>query len=110
MRARELLEDYNLNLESDLNNLLIAAKGNGLQQIQTKDIVDQLYGMGYSVNVNSILPLLSDNPAIMNATPEMISLTAPEGATGDGAEDVEDGEARVSDMASQAAEKAMKKD
>lgn len=79
MRAREIIqEDYNENLESDLNNLLVAAKANGLQQVQTNDIVDQLYSMGYSINVNSLLPLLSENPMVMNATPEMINMTAPE--------------------------------
>jgi hypothetical protein len=80
MRARELLEDYNQSLESDLENLLIAAKGNGIQEVQTQDIVDQLYKMGYSVDVNSIMMLLSNSPTVMNATPEMITLTAPEGS------------------------------
>ena len=80
MRARELFEDYNQNLESDLNNLLIGAKGNGAQQVSTQDIVDQLYSMGYSVDINSIMSLLSNNPAVMNATPEMITMTAPEGS------------------------------
>lgn len=108
MRARELIEDYNQSLESDLNNLLIAAKGNGLQQVSTNDIVDQLYGMGYSVNVNSILPLLSNNPTVMNATPEMINMTAPEGgAQGDDTTD-QDNTEKVKDLASQSAEKGIK--
>ena len=104
MRAREILqEDYNQSLQSDLNNLLVAAKGNGLQQIKTQDIVDQLYGMGYSVDVNSIMSLLSNNPTIMNATPEMIAMTAPEGATGDaGGTGDQDSASRVRDMAAQA--------
>ena len=107
MRAREILqEDYNQSLQSDLNNLLVAAKGNGLQQIKTQDIVDQLYGMGYSVDVNSIMSLLSNNPTTMNATPEMIAMTAPEGATGDagdaGGTGDQDSASRVRDMAAQA--------
>jgi vacuolar-type H+-ATPase subunit C/Vma6 len=109
MRARELLEDYNVSLESDLNNLLIAAKGNGLQQVKTSDIVKQLYGMGYSIDVNSIMPLLSNNPSVMNATPEMINMTAPEGSAQGGDTDAQDSEDVVSDMAMQTAEKGLKK-
>ena len=101
MRARELLEDYNQSLESDLNNLLIAAKGNGVQQLKTQDIVDQLYGMGYSVDKNSVMSLLQNNPAVMNATPEMINMTAPEGGAGGGTSD-QDSASRVSDMAAKA--------
>jgi len=102
MRAKELLEDYNQSLESDLNNLLVAAKGNGVQQVQTKDIVDQLYGMGYSVNVNSLIPLLSNNPIVMNATPEMINMTAPEGASGEAGTNDQDNADKVSDLAAKA--------
>jgi len=104
MRAREILqEDYNQSLQSDLNNLLVAAKANGAQQLKTQDIVNQLYGMGYSVNINSIMSLLSNNPTIMNATPEMITMISPEGATGDAAgTSDQDSASRVSDMAAKA--------
>jgi len=104
MRARELLqEDYNQNLESDLTNLLIGAKGIGSQQIDTQQLVDQLYKMGYAVDVNSIMSLLSNNPVVMNATPEMIQLTAPEGSAQGGAPGVaQDSAAQVSDMAQKA--------
>jgi hypothetical protein len=102
MRAREILqEDYNQSLQSDLNNLLVGAKGNGVQQLKTQDIVDQLYGLGYSVNTNSIMSLLSNNPTIMNATPEMITMTSPEGASGAGTGD-QDSAAIVRDMAAKA--------
>jgi len=104
MRAREILqEDYNQSLQSDLNNLLVAAKANGVQQLKTQDIVDQLYGMGYSVDINSIMSLLSNNPTIMNATPEMITMTSPEGASGAAAgTSDQDSASRVSDMAAKA--------
>jgi vacuolar-type H+-ATPase subunit C/Vma6 len=109
MRARELLEDYNVSLESDLNNLLIAAKGNGLQQVKTSDIVDQLYGMGYSIDVNSIMPLLSNNPTVMNATPEMINMTAPEGAAQGGDTTAQDNADKVDDLATKTAKKGIEK-
>ena len=107
MRAREILqEDYNQSLESDLNNLLVGAKGNGAQQVSTQDIVDQLYSMGYSVDINSIIPLLGNNPTVMNATPEMIVMTAPEGMSDTDGADGEDSASRVSDMAAKATKKA----
>lgn len=103
MRAREILqEDYNQSLESDLSNLLIAAKGNGAQQVETQDIVNQLYGMGYAVDVNSIISLLSENPVVMNATPEMITMTAPEGVSNAGGSAGQDSASKVSDMAAKA--------
>jgi len=100
MRAKEILyEDYNQRLESDLNNLLIGAKGSGAQDINPQNIVDQLQGMGYSIDVNSLMNLLQNNPTIMNVTPQSIKLTGPENA---GAGQAQDSAARVSDMAAKA--------
>ena len=107
MRAREILqEDYNQSLESDLNNLLVGAKGSGATEINTQDIVDQLYGMGYSIDINSIMPLLSRNPVVLNATPEIIKMTEPEGASSGAGSDTQDSAARVKDMAQKATQAA----
>lgn len=104
MRAREILqEDYNESLQSDLNNILIAAKGSGAHQVKTQDIANQLYSMGYSVDINSIMQLLSNNPVVANATPEMINMTQPDGASATG--DTSNGESsadHVQDMAMKA--------
>jgi hypothetical protein len=103
MRARELIqEDYNENLESDLSNLLIAAKASGAANIDTQAVVDQLYGMGYAVNANSIMLLLSRNPVVLNATPQSITLTQPEGTSQSGGDPSDDAGAKVSDMAAKA--------
>ena len=101
MRAREILqEDYNQSLESDLNNLLVAAKANGSTEVNTQDIVNQLYGMGYAIDTNSIMTLLSMNPVVMNATPEKINMTPPDGASAAGNED--DSGAKVKELARKA--------
>jgi hypothetical protein len=103
MRAREIVqEDYNQSLESDLNNLLVGAQGFGAGEVNTQDIVNQLYQMGYSVSVNSLMPLLSRNPMVMNATPQMIKFVAPEGTGSSGGDADQDSASRVSDMASKA--------
>lgn len=100
MRAKEILyEDYTQRLESDLNNLLIGAKGNGAQDVSTQDIVGQLQGMGYSVDVGSLMSMLQNNPIVTNSTPESITLSAPEGSAGG---QTQDNAARVSDMAAKA--------
>lgn len=102
MRAREILEEnYDQSLQSDLENLLVGAKGAGAQEIRTQDLVDQLAGMGYTVNNNSIMTLLSANPIVLNATGDMIQLTRPESSQGSAAE-VDDSAARVKDMAAKA--------
>jgi hypothetical protein len=103
MRAREILqEDYNQSLLSDLNNLLVGAKANGAKDINTEDLVNQLYGMGYAVDVNSIMTLLSQNPNILNATPESITLTPPENVSGSANGPTQDSATRVGDMAQKA--------
>ena len=102
MRAREVLqENYQESLETDLGNLLTGAKGSGASQIATDNLVQQLSGMGYSVNSNSLLVLLQRNPMVLNATPQMVQLTgAEEDQMGQGGP--EDSAAQVSDMAQKA--------
>jgi len=103
MRAREILdENYNQSLETDLGNLIIGAKGSGAEEINTQDLVVQLQGMGYSVDVNSIMGLLSRNPSVLNATPTMIRFTPPEGVSAAGGKPTKDSAAQVSDMAQSA--------
>ena len=75
--------------------------------------------MGYSVNVNSIMPLLSNNPVVLNATPEVVKLTKPDGASAQGeftaepdtdsiADKEEDNADHVADMAQNATKKQIK--
>jgi hypothetical protein len=97
MRAKEfLLEDYNQRLDSDLTNLLIGAKGNGATDISTQDLVAQMQQMGYSVNVNSIMTPLQNNPNVTNVTPDSITLNS--GQDGSGGEE-QDSASHVQDMA-----------
>lgn len=103
MRARELLqEDYNQSLQTDLTNLLVGAKGSGMTSLNTIDLVDQLYNMGYAVNNNNILSLLDNNPVVMNATTEIVKLTPEEN---ENENDTEDSAEKVKDMAQRASEK-----
>jgi len=101
MRAREILdEDYNQSLESDINNLLIVIKGNGVTEISTQKLVDKLQASGYSVSADSLITLLQNNPVVMNVTPEFVELSPPESWTTGG--QTQDNAAQVSDMAQKA--------
>ena len=100
MRANEFLfEDYNQQLDSDLTNLLISAKGNGATDVDPTALATQLQNMGYSVDVNSIMALLQNNAAVSNATPDGITLTGSDGQAGG---QMQDNAAKVSDMAQKA--------
>jgi len=97
MRASEfLLEDYNQELQSALNNLLIGAKGNGAANIDTSDLANQLHRMGFSVDAKSIVPLLQNNPNVTNVTPTDITLSNGQDQTGS---DQQDSASKVQDMA-----------
>lgn len=103
MRAREILqEDYAQDLQTDLTNLLIGAKGAGMSDVSTSNIVRQLDAMGYSVDVNSILALLQDNPAITGATADSITFASINNEVNPPAGNTQDNASRVSDMASKA--------
>jgi hypothetical protein len=103
MRAREILgEDYNASLQSDLNNLLVAAKANGSTSINTVDLVNQLYSSGYSVSIQSVIPMLTSNPMVMNVTPDTVELASPSVAGADQSQQTQDSAAQVTDMAQKA--------
>jgi len=100
MRARELFEDYNQSLQSDLGDILINAKGSGAAQVKTSQVVQQLQGMGYAVTPESLTMLLSGIPGVQNATPEIITLASDQ--PGEVSGNTQDSASRVSDMAQSA--------
>jgi hypothetical protein len=108
MRASEILqEDHNDQLKSDLDNLLLSAKGTGASEINTVSLLQQLRNMGHStVNQYSIMPLLTDNASVINATPQMITISNRESSddnlNSDSAE-------KVTALAKKAAKKSAKK-
>lgn len=103
MRAREILqEDYNANLEADLNNLLIGAKGSGASVLNTQDVANELQNMGYSVNTSSLMHLLQKNASVLNATPTQLTLKTADTDTEGGGINGQDNAAKVGDMAQSA--------
>lgn len=99
MRIFEVLnEDYNQSLEADLNNLLVSASAVGAQEVKTGDLVRQLQASGYSVDINSLLTLLTDNPMVLNATPDLVRFSEPAPDTEQGVDSAE----KVKSMAAKA--------
>ena len=59
MRSWELLvEDSESSFDSDLEDLLIAAKANGITEVDVDSLVDQLNSMGYAVSADSLVNAL----------------------------------------------------
>lgn len=92
MRAWELLlEDEKTEFDSDLDDLLIAAKANGLTKINVEDLVKQLNDMGHSVTPDSLVDDLDshehEHENIKNVTLDTITLKSH---TADDEEDTED--------------------
>lgn len=101
MRAKEFLsEDYNSDLNADLNNLLIGAKGTGSQKINTMQLTAQLQAMGYAVDETSIINLLQQNPIVSQATDQEVVLNQPN--AGGGAGNTQDSASKVNTMAQKA--------
>jgi len=62
MRGWEILKESGneSEFESDLTDLLIAAKANHISEVSVDDLVDQLNGMGHSVTADSLVATLDD--------------------------------------------------
>ena len=62
MRGWELLvESGGTDFESDVEDLLIAAKANDMQELSVDALVDQLNAMGYAVTPDSLIASLQDH-------------------------------------------------
>ena len=62
MRGWELLvESEGSDFDSDVEDLLIAAKANDMQELSVDALVDQLNAMGYAVTPDSLVASLEDH-------------------------------------------------
>lgn len=109
MRIREILyEDYNQDLNNDLDNILVSAKAKDINDIDPNVIVRQLQHMGYSIDVGSLITLLQNNPNVQNASPEGIRLTGDDSSDEFSDDQYEDNKSQVNQLAQQAAQKGLK--
>ena len=90
MRFIEIItESEEEQLLGDINDLLVAAKASGIDEIDTEEFVQQLVDMGHSVTPNSLLTLFDeDRPEVIkNITANTIQLTLQD--SGDAEQDYE---------------------
>lgn len=110
MRAWELLVEYvESDFDSDLEDLLIAAKANGITEIEVDSLVDQLNDMGYSVTPDSLISDIEqhDHEFIKNATLNTITFR-DHPMDDEGGEDWEDEEVDAEKLATRTAMKGVK--
>lgn len=101
MRARELLdENYTVNLQSDLDNILLTAKAAGQDKMDLNTILSVMRGMGYSVDKVTINSLLGDRPYITGVTPDAVTFASPEAPSQP--DPTEDSAEKVKDLAADA--------
>jgi len=86
-------------LDSDLTNVLAAAKGKGVAAIPTQQLVSILVGMGHTVNDASIMSLLGGNPFVQDATPTEVTVSRDEQTADDGMGAEVDTKGKVEQMA-----------
>jgi hypothetical protein len=113
MRGWELLKESDKDdFDSDLEDLLIAAKANGITEVSVDDLVDQLNGMGHSVTADSLVATLDDPEKefafIKTVTLNSIILKSHSLEDGE-VEDYEDEQVDAQKLASKTAMKGVKK-
>lgn len=108
MRAWELLESA-AGFETDLEDLLIAAKANDLTEVEVDGLVAQLNDMGHSVTADSLLTSLEshDFEFIKNAT--LSTITFNDHVVDDSEGDYEDIPVDAERLATRTAMKDVKK-
>ena len=113
MRGWELLKESDKDdFDSDLEDLLIAAKANGITEVSVDDLVDQLNGMGHSVTADSLIATLDDpeNEHTFIKTVTLNSIILKSHSLEDGeVEDYEDEQVDAQKLASKTAMKGVQK-
>lgn len=111
MRGWELLKESNKqDFDSDLEDLLIAAKANGITEVSVDDLVDQLNSMGHSVTADSLIATLEEEERAFIKTVTLNSIILKSHSLEDGeVEDYEDEQVDAAKLASKTAMKGVAK-
>ena len=80
MRLKQLVENnYTSELEDAIVTLLTAISAEGLDTIDTEQLIIDLQNQGFSINKNSLFSTLNDLPIVVSANDDVISIR-PSGA------------------------------
>jgi hypothetical protein len=92
MRYRELVEmNYSENLRDEIITLLAMVRSDGITEISTANLLKDLTGMGYAINIDGLLMILDDIEIVSTASKETISISTSDTnmMVGDDAEEIE---------------------
>ena len=108
MRARHFIEsDYNEDLRSEVITLLTAVSAEGVDEIDTQNLLNDLESQGYAVDEQSLMDVLGELEIVSVATTDKITIATSDAdaMVGDEAQDIE--QDRVDNMATNQATKDM---
>jgi len=74
MRYKQLIESYEDELRSAIVNILTAINAEGIDTIDTDQLIIDLQAQGFSVDKNSIFKTLELLPIVANATSQTINI------------------------------------
>lgn len=104
MRARELFEsDYNEDLRSEIITLLITVSAEGIDQVDTQNLLNDLEQQGYAVDIESLLELLNTLEIVATASADTIEIATSDAAAMVGQDAEEIGQDHVDNMATKQA-------
>jgi hypothetical protein len=111
MRFSELLEnDYNEDLRSEVITLLTAVSAEGISEISTQNLLNDLEQQGFAVDAESLLLLLADMDIVSKATDEEITISTTDADYMVGAQTDDVKSDRVDNMAATQATKDLGED
>jgi len=111
MRAYELFEgDYNDDLRSEIINLLTAVSAEGIEEVDTKNLLNDLSQQGFAVDNQSLLGILNGLDIVATASADTIQISTSDTDALVGAEADEIEADRVDNLATDQATKDIDKD
>lgn len=92
MRLQDLLEsDYNDDLRSEVITLLTAVSAEGIDEIATQNLLNDLETQGFSVDADTLLSILGELDIVSTASDDKITIATSDAAymVGSEADDIE---------------------
>ena len=108
MRAHHFMEsDYNEDLRSEIITLLTAVSAEGVDEIDTQNLLNDLEAQGYAIDQQSLMDMLGELEVVSMATGDKITIATSDAdmMVGQDAEDLE--QDQVDNMATKQATKDM---
>jgi hypothetical protein len=112
MRLHQLLaeNDYNEDLRSEIITLLTAVSAEGIDEVDTQNLLNDLEMQGFAVDESSLLELLGELDIVSTANADKIEIATSDSDSLVGQDAEEMGQDRVDDLASNQATKGMGED